>query len=179
MIEAIGEAHRFWLYGSEGAFTLIPNFLITGICVMLVSLAIIVWSIWFIHKKYGPTIFLSLLVLLTLVGGGVGHIVLSLPVWAYATRIIKPLNWWRKILSVRTGKILAKMWIYLLIITSVSWLIVLELGIFGYIPGQTNPETILNIVFVFLFSTVILASLTFICGFARDIEERKLEYNSN
>ena len=26
-IEAIGKQHRFWLYGTEGAFTLIPNLL--------------------------------------------------------------------------------------------------------------------------------------------------------
>lgn len=179
LIEAIGEAHRFWLYGGEGAFTLIPNFLITGICVMLVSLAIIFWSIWFIHKKHGIIIFLLLLILLTLVGGGVGHIVLFLPTWAFATRINKPLNWWGKILSIRTRKILAKMWKYALVITCLLWLIVLEIGIFGYFPGQSNPETILKICLTFLFSTVLFASLSFICGFARDIEERKLESNSN
>ncbi len=30
-IEAIGVSHRFWLHGTEGAVTVIPNFLITGI----------------------------------------------------------------------------------------------------------------------------------------------------
>ena len=62
MIEAIGEAHRFWVHGTEGAFTLIPNFLITGICVMIVSLSIIIWSIKFIHIKHGATVFLFLLI---------------------------------------------------------------------------------------------------------------------
>ena len=102
---------------------------------------------------------------------------LFLPTWAYATRINKPLNWWKKILPERLKKALSKLWIYVLMATSLSWLIILQLGIFGYIPGQTNPDSILKIVFVFLFSTIILANLTFICGFARDIEEQKLELN--
>lgn len=178
-IEAIGEANRLWVHGTEAAFTLIPNFLITGICVILVSLSIILWSIKYIQVKHGTTVFLSLLVVLTLVGGGIGYIILFIPTWAYATRIDKSLDWWKNIFPARLRKTLSKLWIYGLAATSISWLIVMELGIFGYFPGQTNPDTILNIVFVFLFSTVILANLTFICGFARDIEERKLETNSN
>ena len=173
-IEAIGEANRFWVHGTEGAFTIIPNFLVTGICAILVSLAIILWSLKYIQVKHGATIFLSLLILLTLVGGGLGYIILFLPTWAYATRINKPLDWWKKILSVRFRKALSKLWIYCLVATSISWLIVMELGIFGYFPGQTNPDTILNIVFIFLFATVVLANSAFICGFARDIEEREL-----
>ena len=173
-IEAIGEANRFWVYGTEGAFTIIPNFLVTGICVILVSLAIILWSIKYIQVKHGVTIFLLLLILLAFVGGGIGYIILLLPTWAYATRIHKSLDWWKNKLPSRLRKRLSKLWIYGLATTSISWLIVLELGIFGYFPGQTNPDTILNIVFIFLFSTVILANFTFVCGFARDIEEREL-----
>ena len=172
MIEAIGASHRFWIYGTEGAFTLIPNFLVTGICVLLVSLAIIIWSLKFIQIKHGATVFLFLLILLTLVGGGIGHIVLFLPAWAYATRINKPLNWWGKILPIK--KVLGKMWMPMLIATSLSWFIVMELGIFGFFPGQTNPDIILNICFGFVLLTVFLANLTFICGFAQDIEERKI-----
>ena len=174
-IEAIGEANRYWVHGTEGAFTIIPNFLVTGICVILVSLAIILWSLKYIQVKHGATIFLSLLILLTIFGGGIGYIILFLPTWAYATRINKSLDWWKKILSVRFRKALSKLWIYCLVATSISWLIVMELGIFGYFPGQTNPDKILNIVFIFFFSTVVLANITFICGFARDIEERELE----
>jgi hypothetical protein len=171
-IDAIGEANRFWVHGTEAAFTIIPNFLITGILVIIIGLTIILWSAKYIQVKHGATIFLSLLILLTLVGGGIGHIILSLTAWAYATRINKPLDWWKKILPGRLRKSLSKLWIFGLAATTVSWLIVMELGIFGYFPGQTDPDTILNIVFVFLFSTVILANFTFICGFARDIEER-------
>ena len=172
-IEAIGESHRFWTYGTEGAFTLIPNFLITGIFVSIVSLAIIIWSMKFIQKKYGATVFLLLLIVLTLVGGGIGHIVLTIPTWAYATRINKPLLWWRKVLSSKIRNILLKMWVPFLVVTCLSWLIVMELGIFGFFPYQTNPDTILTICFSFVLFTVFMANLTFICGIAKDVEERK------
>jgi hypothetical protein len=175
-IEAIGKAHRFWVHGTEGAITLIPNFLITGIFVLLVSIAIIIWSVKFIHVKHGATVFLLLMILLTLVGGGIGHIVLFLPTWAYATRINKPLNWWRKILSSKVRKILGRMWSPMLVLTSLSWLIVMELGIVGYFPGQTNPDVILNICFGFVFLTVLLANITFVCGFACDIEKKSLNH---
>lgn len=176
-IEAIGENHRFWLYGTEGAFTLIHNFLITGIIAVLIGISIVFWSIKYIHFKHGATVFLALLILLTLVGGGIGHILLSVPAWAFATRINKSLGWWNKILSHQLRKRLESIWLYSLSATLVSWLIVMELGIFGYFPGQSNPDTVLNIVFIFLFSTAVLACITFICAIAGDIEERKLSMN--
>ena len=171
-IEAIGEADRFWVHGTEGAFTIIHNFLITGIFAVLTGLAIIVWSLKHIHKKLGTTVFLSLLILLTLVGGGIGFILLFVPTWAFATRINKPLDWWKKVLTDGLKKTLSALWVYSLVITSLAWLILMELGIFGYFPGQVNPDTILNIVFVFLFSSAILACISFICAFAADITER-------
>jgi hypothetical protein len=91
-IDAIGEANRFWIHGTEAAFTVIHNFLITGICVIIVGVAIVIWSLKYIHVKHGTTIFLLLLIVLTLVGGGIGHIILFLPTWAFATRINKSLE---------------------------------------------------------------------------------------
>jgi len=172
-IEAIGETDRFWVHGTEAAFTVIHNYLITGICVILVGLAIVFWSLRYIHVKHGATVFLSLLILLTLIGGGIGYIILFVPTWAFATQINKSLDWWKKKLSVRFRKKLSALWIYSLVTTSILWLILMELGIFGYFPGQNNSDTILNIVFVFLFSSVILACITFICAFAGGIEQQK------
>ena len=174
-IEAIGEANRYWVHGTEAAFTIIPNYLATGISAIFIGLIIVLWSVKYIQVKHGATVFLSLLILLTFVGGGIGFIVLFLPTWAYATRINKSLNWWKNVLPARVRKVLSELWIYCLTATAICWLAIMELGIFGYFPGQTNPDTILNIVFIFLFSTVVLANFTFICAFARDIEERKLE----
>jgi len=172
-IEAIGEANRFWTHGTEAAFTVIHNFLITGILVVLLGLAVIVWSLKYLHVKNGTTVFLLLLILLTLVGGGIGYIIVYVPTWAFATRVNKPLDWWGKMLPPGVRRHLSARWIYCLISTSVAWLIVMELGIFGYFPGQENPDTILNIVFGFLFATSLMACITFICAFARDLETQK------
>ncbi|MGW8315399.1 MAG: hypothetical protein ACWGNV_07350 [Bacteroidales bacterium] len=176
-IEAIGEAQRFWLYGTEGAFTLVHNFLITGIFVIIFGVGIIVWSLRYIHVKHWSTVFFLLMILLTLVGGGIGHILLYLPAWALATRINKSLDWWERILPVSVRKVCSASWIYTLSATTASWLILMELGIFGYIPGQSDPEKILNVVYGFLFSSAILACFTFVCAFAGDIEDNPQNTN--
>ena len=171
-IEAIGETQRYWIHGTEAAFTLIPNFLITGICAVLIGLSVILWSIKYIHIDRGATVFLFLMILLTLVGGGIGYILVFIPTWAFGTRINKPLHWWDNVLPVGLRKILAKMWIYSLVVTALSWIILMEMGVFGYFPGIENPDTILNIVFGFLFASAILTCFTFICAFAKDIKEQ-------
>jgi hypothetical protein len=170
-IEAIGEAHRYWIHGTESAFTVIHNFLITGVFSVLSGLAVILWSVKYIQVKHGATIFLLLLILLTLVGGGIGYILVFVPTWAFTTRINKSLNWWKKMFPIGLRKTLSVLWIYSLVATSISWLILMEMGIFGYFPGIKNPDTILNFVFGFLFALAILACFTFICAYTADIEE--------
>ena len=118
-------------------------------------------------------VFLLLFILLTLVGGGIGYILVFIPTWAFATRINKSLNWWNKMLPVRLRKILGAPWIYSLVTTALSWLILMEMGIFGYLSGIKDPDMVLNVVFGFLFASAILVCITFICAFARDIEEQR------
>ena len=52
------------------AITFFPNFLATGILVILVSLAVIVWSTMFIQRKNGGRNLMLLSVLMLLTGGG-------------------------------------------------------------------------------------------------------------
>ncbi len=115
-IEAIGEYERFWIHGTEAAFTLVHNFFVTGIIVITISLVLILQSI-------------------------------------------------------------SKFWIYSLIAASISWIILMALGIFGYFPGQDDPDVVLDIVYLFLFSAVFFANIAFISGFAKDIEERQFSSN--
>src|SRR5450432_4029010 len=58
VVHAIGEQNKMWAYGTEDAFTLIPNFLITGVVAIVVSVMILVWSVGFVHKKNGSLAFL-------------------------------------------------------------------------------------------------------------------------
>ena len=71
IIQAIGDAHQMWFYGTEEAFTVVPNFLITGILTMGVGLAITIWSVGFIQTEKGPLVLGLLFIALFLVGGGI------------------------------------------------------------------------------------------------------------
>ncbi len=56
IIQAIGPANRMWLHGTEEAFSIIPNFLVTGILAMVVAIIIMIWSARFLQTKHGSTV---------------------------------------------------------------------------------------------------------------------------
>jgi len=168
-ISAIGEAQRMWPHGNEYALTLIPNFLITGIAAMLVGLAIIVWSLGFVHKKSGPTILILLFVLLLLVGGGVAQILFFPWIWLVSTRINNPLIWWRKILQGKIHVPLGRLWLWCLIASSALLVFALEIAITGFVPTVNDPETVLSVMLICLVIEAVILPLTFISGFAHDI----------
>jgi len=170
IIQAIGEADRMWIHGTEEAFTLAPNFLIAGILSMTIGIFIIVWSIAFIKKKGGAIILLLLFILLFLSGGGIAQIVFFLPTWAYATRINKPLSWWSRAMSKPFRQRIAGIWKISFVISSVLFLIALGIAIFGYFPGITDPEALLYTCWAGLLVSFILLHVSFISGFAYDIE---------
>jgi hypothetical protein len=174
-IHAIGEAQRFWVHGTEDAFTIIPNFLISGLLSMILGLTIVIWSLWFIQTKYGRTVFLVLFILLFLVGGGVGQIFFFIPAWAFATRMNKPLTWWRKVLPQSTWPFLSKFWIITLILSSLVMLMGLEIAIFGFVPGMTNPDHILIINLILVLISAILYVISFIAGFGHEL--RRMDQN--
>jgi hypothetical protein len=173
-IHAIGEAQRFWPLASEGAFTLIPNFLITGIVSMVVGVAIIIWSIWFLSTRHGRTVFLGLFILSFLVGGGIGQVAFFIPAWAFATRMGKPLTWWRKVLPRSTWPFLSRLWIVTLVLVIVFMLIGLEMAIFGLFPGLTDPVSIENTALLFVFLAAILCVVSFIAGFGHELQRMDL-----
>jgi hypothetical protein len=76
------------------AVTVVPNMFLTGMLAVIVSCLVIIWSVRFVHKKNGALILLGLSVVQMLVGGG-WVIDLSVVSCILATRIGKPLNWWR------------------------------------------------------------------------------------
>ncbi len=168
-ISAIGESHRMWLHGNERAFTLIPNFLITGIAATLVGLAIVIWSLGFVHKKNGPIILLLLFVLLLLVGGGIAQLLFFPWIWLVSTRINKPLVWWRRILPEKIQMPLGRLWLWALIISSVLFVFALEIAITGSVPTVNDPEAVLSVMLICLAAATVLLPLTFISGFAYDI----------
>jgi hypothetical protein len=169
IIQAIGPARRMWVHGSEEAFTLIPNYLATGLLAMAVGLAIIVWSVGFVHRRHGALVFLLLFILLFLVGGGIGQVLLIIPAWLAATRIHKPLSWWRRVMPEGLRRVLAKLWPWFLVIATVLFLLGLVISVTGWFPGVSDPDQILSIDWSILLTALVLFLLAFVAGFAYDI----------
>lgn len=172
IIKAIGEEQMMWAYGGEEAFTIVPNYLLTGILAIIVSIGIIIWTVGFIHRKHGPIVFLLLSILLFLVGGGIGQIIFFSLTFLLATRINKPLTFWRKVLPEPARKGLAKLWALFLILASLLFFIGLFIAITGFVPGVTDPERILNIDWSILGLSLLCFVLASLCGFAYDIEKQ-------
>jgi len=176
LIEAIGPDQIMWEHGGEGAFTILSNFLFTGIMAVVIGAALIIWSIGYIDHQGGPLGFLILNVLLFLFGGGIAAPILIYPAAGIAaTRIHAPLTWWRKVLPDRIRPFLAKLWPYTLAIGVISMLIGLYIAITGNLPGTNigEPDLILVIDLAFVFGGgLVMFLVSFVCGFASDIENQ-------
>ena len=78
-------------HACEPAMSILPNFLITGILAMLLSLILIVWAGWFVQRRHGGWVQMALSVLLLLFGGGFfPPIIAFVGGWA-GTQINRPL----------------------------------------------------------------------------------------
>lgn len=116
IIDAIGPSQRFWEYGTERALTVIPNFFVTGILAIIFGLLVTIWAGVFILRKYGGAVLMLLSIILWLIGGGFAPIFSNI-CHCYATRINKPLKWWRAHLPINVRGFLAKLWPW-----SIIWL---------------------------------------------------------
>jgi hypothetical protein len=158
-----------------GAFSILPTYLISGIATICVSLALIVWTIGFIHRINGPAVFLLICILLFLVGGGIAQVGFFLIAWGVATRINRPLNAWRSDLSENARRRWANLWLpfftagYLFLLIGIaSWLIATP-------PGTLYQEHVTEYLLCWsaLLIGVIFQFLTIVSGFARDIEQQE------
>ncbi len=175
IISTIGPEHSMWttysiyeLMEPYSALTIIPNFLLTGIASIIVSCLVIIWAVGFIHKKYGVIIFLFLSILQLLVGGA---FVMDLAIITgfTATRINKPLRWWRSHLSDKMKRLFAIIWPW-----SLMFYIVLSIILLGItILGLNNVAFLryLDIAATLMFIPLILM---IIGGFAYDIQKHEV-----
>jgi hypothetical protein len=177
IVNALGAGYRWtvWKEGGEGAFTLIPNFLVTGLVATSLGVLMILWAIRFLHRKHGPPGFLLLGVASFLTGGGIAQIVLFTLVWAFATRIHAPLTFTRWLIPPSLRPTLGRIWPWTLITATVLFLAALEIAIFGYVPGVTQQMPILHICWTILGVALSLYLLTIFSGFAQDIQNSPAE----
>lgn len=168
LIDAIGPSMKLWEGAREPALTLIPNFLITGVCAISVSLMIIVWSIGFVHAKYGATILFLLAVTQLLVGGGITPFEISIPASLAAVLINRPLTWWRRHIPVGLRRLLARIWLFLLILYSLLFLLTIAIAIFGI--QSLGPDGTITLLYILGLSTLGLMILAVVAGVAKDID---------
>jgi hypothetical protein len=162
-----------WLV-SVGAFTLIPNYLATGIAAILVGLCILAWTVGFIHTPHGATVFLCLAALSFLVGGGVAQVVFFVIAWGVATQIRRPLTWWRKILPDPLRRRIAGGWWW----NFAAGYFFLGMGIFIWLvltpPGAEYNDLVAQyICWVSLLIGLVFQVLTIVSGFARDAQQQE------
>lgn len=129
-ISTIGQNYSMSEDFTYFAITIIPNLLITGILAVIVSSIVIIWSVGFVHKKNGVLILLGLSITQMLVGGG-WVIDLALMTCVLATRIDKPLNWWRSYLPNKLQLWFAKLLPLSIVVYAIISLTMLVLTIIG------------------------------------------------
>jgi hypothetical protein len=172
IVDALAAGYRWtaWKDGGEGAFTLIPNFLITGLVATLLGVLIILWSLWRLHARSGPAIFLILGMASFLTGGGVAQIALIVFTWAVATCIHGSLAFWRRAIPRRLRRVIATFWPWTLGASVLLFLAALEIAVLGYAPGIRNESELLHIGWAVLAMALALYLVSVGSGLARDIE---------
>ncbi len=160
------------LMTSVGAFSLIPNYLLTGIVTILVSLAIIVWTVGFLGTRRGPLVLLLLVIALFLVGGGFAHVIAFALAWAMSTRIGKPLIWWRRVLPGGLRRALGRLWPSLFAVSLVSSGLGVGIWLFDYVPGVGNETQKIHLTWALLLVGLAALLVTVVSAFARDIESQ-------
>jgi len=178
VIDAIGPVQKLWSGATEPAFTLIPNFLASGIFAMIVGFLVTIWAVAFVKRRYGALILLFLSILLFLVGGGSPPIFLGIIASAVATRINKPLTWWHAHLSVNVRGFLAKLWPWSIIaFTLMFWFSVLiaitGLPLVLFVDSETT-DFLPTLTALGYISDVIML-LAVLAGFACDIQRRTVK----
>ncbi len=161
-IDAIGDAQRFWPGAAEAAVTVVPSYLLTGILAVIFGILVVVWSGVFVQRRLGASILLVLTVALFLVGGGFAPIFLSILAVAAATRIDRPLPWWRAHLPASVRGSLAKLWPGILITFVIVFWSAVGIQIFGLpldVTATTSLMQILSAVMVALMPIVVVVGL--------------------
>jgi len=173
MIDAIGPAQRFWQYGTETALTIIPNFFVTGILAVIVGLLVTIWASYYIDKKYGAWVLMLLSIFLWLVGGGFAPIFMAIFAGVAATRINKPLNWWRAHLPAFIRGFLAKLWPWSIISFVVVFVVGVEIAIFGYpLLWFYSADVTFSIQYSLAYIMVGFMPVSIITAFAHDIQKK-------
>lgn len=145
--------------GGEPGITIVPNLLVIGILTVIVSLAVIVWSIAFVQRKRGGLFLLLLSIAMLLVGGGVGPPIIGILAGVAGLGINASHTWWRKHLRTNLRRFLATLWPWIFGIAVING-VFLMVGsvILVYFFDLNNPDLFTN---SFFFAVVSLLLMIF------------------
>ena len=169
-IDAIGPVQRMWEYGTESAFTLVPNFLATGVLAITAGVATTVWSAGFLDRRRGATVLLVLGLLTFAVGGGIGMLPFLVFGWAVARRIGRPVRHQRRlpawlsagVSGARTRLVGSGLVLYLAAI----WI-----AVTGEVPGMSDADQILTVCWSLLGGALALFAVSLVGAAPRPLEE--------
>jgi hypothetical protein len=167
VIDAIGPAQKMWEGSREPALSILPNMFVTGIVTVFFSILVIIWSIGFVHRKRGALIFFLLSLAEFLTGGGITSFELAILATLAASRINRPLTWWRKVLPSGLRRVLARSWLILLLAFIVLFAATITITIVGL--SFLDGEQTITLLYVMGLSTLGLMAIAVVAGFAADI----------
>jgi hypothetical protein len=111
----------------EPALTIVPDFAVTGALAMILGSIIIIWSLFFIKRRYGGQMLILLSLPLLLFGGGLFPPLIGTIAGLAATRINKPLTWTRDHFDDHFSQWLAMLYpwalIAYLVVVSGQWIV--------------------------------------------------------
>ena len=113
----ICDPEKLW-HACEPAMSILPNFLVTGILTVLLGLAVMIWSLWFIQRKHGGWGLILLSILHLLFGGGFFPPLIGLIGGAAGTQINRPLSG----KQVSLTRFAARLWPWPLVLL-ITWLL--------------------------------------------------------
>jgi hypothetical protein len=151
--------------GGEPGMTLIPNLPATGIIDVIVSLAVIVWAIFFVKNRNGGLVLAGLSIAMMLVGGGFGPPVMGILAGIAGMGAGGGMTWWRNHLAggIRRSLAVCWPWVYGLAAASGTLLVIGSL-ILVFLFDVNNSQLFVNI----FFATVVLLILTAVTGIGYD-----------
>jgi hypothetical protein len=147
---------KIW-HACEPAMSILPNFLITGILAMLLSVVLIAWAGWFVQRRHGGLAQIGLSIALLLFGGGFFPPLIGIIGGAAGTQINQPV-------SGRPGavtRLAARLWPWPLVLL-VGWLLA------QFVIGYFFNDALTSVMgFVLLFIIVFLPLSVYV-GYAHD-----------
>jgi hypothetical protein len=159
VFESWPESAFLEILAGEPAMSVIPNLLITGLITVFLSLVLIAWSVVEMKTAYGGAGLILFSLLLLLAGGGFGPPVMLFVLGLAATRIHRPMGWWRRSSKFRRPPLLARHWRALLIASVASYLALLPgIPIAERLFGPLNDGTVVAVI-LFSFASFTLAIL--------------------